>query len=443
MALPNPFFNQNELKNVEEVKAHVNKPRNNFHDRNQHGNRKNQNNNQNNNVQNQSWVAWCKYCRQGFANDTELYKHRGGHIKCTFEGCKFNASAQVVDEHFQKVHNKTNPIVKIKDFSTPEDIEKWRQERRKRYPTVANMQLRQQSQEERFSRGEKLEDKKSRFGDKKDRNQNRNKAPKDQNRNNPPKDQNRNKKQKPKKPQHPVKTNEQAPEVKKVIVTVVTKKEEEVELSSDDEGYIKMPRFGGTSMMKNYHSVEEVIKEKSALTVLGMYGSDSDSNCESENEEVVVPVEMLVEPVVEIPEIKENVIEEETAMETEEQVEEVEENNAISDNEAPEEAPIVHQQDQESIVQKPKDNKDLKRKREPFNKSNKPKPSSSVLNYSKLRKTCGNPFLEKLLQEDMRHERNVLLQCVSYVVKHNFFGVGQAAKEEVKEAEVSSKTEDV
>lgn len=32
-----------------------------------------------------------------------------------------------------------------------------------------------------------------------------------------------------------------------------------------------------------------------------------------------------------------------------------------------------------------------------------------------------NPFLEKLLQEDIRHERNVLLQCVNYVVRNNFF----------------------
>ena len=441
MALPNPFFNQNEVKNVDEVKAHVNKPRNNFQDRNQHGNRKNHNNNQTNNQnndgQNQSWVAWCKYCRQGFASETELYQHRGAHVKCTFEGCKFNASVLVVDEHFQKVHNKTNPIVKIKDFSTPEDIEKWRQERRKRYPTVANMQLRQQSQEERFSRGEKLEDKKSRFGDKKERNQNRNK---------PQKDQNRAKKQKPKKPQHPAKSNEQVPEVKKVVVPVVPVVAlKEVDLSSDDEGYIKMPRFGGTSMMKNYHSVEEVIKEKSALTVLGMYGSDSDSNCESENEEKVEEVvapEVKLEPVVEVPAVKEEVIEEETAMDIEEQPE-VEENNPVSDSEAPEEAPIEHQQDQIPDVQKPNNNKDLKRKREPFNKNNKPKPPSSVLNYSKLRKTCGNPFLEKLLQEDMRHERNVLLQCVSYVVKHNFFGVGQAAKEEIKDTEVSSKIEDV
>lgn len=437
MALPNPFFNQNEIKNVEEVKAHVNKPRNNFHDRNQHGNRKNQNSSQNNDGQNQSWVAWCKYCRQGFASDTELYQHRGGHVKCSFEGCKFNASVLVVDEHFQKVHNKTNPIKKIQDFSTPEDIEKWRQERRKRYPTVANMQLRQQSQEERFSRGEKLEDKKSRFGDKKERNQNRNK---------PQKDQNRAKKQKPKKPQHPAKSNEQVPEVKKVVVPVPIVTLKEVDLSSDDEGYIKMPKFGGTSMMKNYHSVEEVIKEKSALTVLGMYGSDSDSNCESENEEkavdVVVPEEKLVEPVVVVSEIKENVIEETTTMVTEEQPE-VEENLPISDSEAPEEAPIEHQQEQVPDVPKPNNNKDLKRKREPFNKNNKPKPSSSVLNYSKLRKTCGNPFLEKLLQEDMRHERNVLLQCVSYVVKHNFFGVGQPSKEEIKNTEVSSKLEDV
>ena len=32
-------------------------------------------------------------------------------------------------------------------------------------------------------------------------------------------------------------------------------------------------------------------------------------------------------------------------------------------------------------------------------------------------------LLEKLLAPEIRHERNVILQCLRYIVKKNFFGV--------------------
>ncbi|KAL1397336.1 hypothetical protein pipiens_020149, partial [Culex pipiens pipiens] len=39
-------------------------------------------------------------------------------------------------------------------------------------------------------------------------------------------------------------------------------------------------------------------------------------------------------------------------------------------------------------------------------------------------------MLEKLLDKDIRHERNVLLQCVRFVVDNKFFGIGQPKEEQ-------------
>lgn len=41
-------------------------------------------------------------------------------------------------------------------------------------------------------------------------------------------------------------------------------------------------------------------------------------------------------------------------------------------------------------------------------------------------------MLEKLLQPEIRHERNVLLQCVRFTVQNNFFGV--CSKEKQKDS---------
>ena len=34
---------------------------------------------------------------------------------------------------------------------------------------------------------------------------------------------------------------------------------------------------------------------------------------------------------------------------------------------------------------------------------------------------------EQLLEGEILHERNVILQCVYYIVQQNFFGIGQPA----------------
>lgn len=394
------------------------------------------------------FVAYCKFCREGFSGENELFQHRKAHERCPYENCKFNANGKVIAEHIQRVHiQRGNALVKIQDLTTPEQIEKWREERRKRYPTTSNVLLRQQAQEERFQRGEKLQEQKQRFGDNQQRNHIRNmdnRQPHGSDNNNSKRKRPHNNRERPPRPGKE-RSQEVSSDVPVKVPRIETKPAEiqkpqapsKIQLpskpqqvqnddSSDEEMII--PRFKGTSQMRDYHKVETIVKEQAALSILGMYGSDTESDNEEKLVEEVLPkVEEVVKPVEEFLETME-----------------IEENNdndkqEKNDEEAPEEVPIEHTTNvPEPGTSMSEEKSGRKWKREgqhPTKRDAKMMKPRTVLDYSKLRKPSVNPFLEKLLQDDIRHERNLLLQCVNYVVKNNFFGVGQTVKAPEQEAE--------
>jgi nuclear fragile X mental retardation-interacting protein 1 len=392
-------------------------------------------------------VAFCKYCREGFSSDNELFQHRKSHERCPYDDCKFNANAKTIAEHIQRVHiQKGNALVKIQDLTTPEQIEKWREERRKRYPTTQNVLLRQQAQEERNQRGEKLHDRKQRFGDFQQRNFIRDMDKK------PQKNDSRSTRKRHHKERQPRGEKDQPKNESAEVPAKVAKVEAKVAeaaskvlaykpaapmktlqapMDSSDDEQIQIPRFRGTTHMKDYHKVETVIKEQAALSILGMYGSDSESEEGEIVEEPAVSDETSV-----APEVLASIETPQEIIKTEEndQKDELEEEDP-DEAEAPEEVPIEYtselpepQSTSHNIEKKPKQSKRDTRKQ-----------PRTVLDYSKLRKPSVNPFLEKLLQQDIRHERNVLLQCVNFVVKKNFFGVGQE-KKSLEVAKVEDKT---
>lgn len=400
------------------------------------------------------FVAYCKFCREGFKSESELVQHRRNHDRCPYEGCKFNANAKVVAEHIQRLHLKTNALVKIQDLTTPEQIEKWREERRKRYPTTANVQLRQQAREERCSRGERLQERATRFGDFQQRNHIRNMDSRNNKEGQFKKGQRNNKRDRRHNDKNPddikvqpaleqgVEPTVEAPETVKIIEKNSIKVQEprkpfEVaktieENSSDDER--ATPRFKGTAHMKDYHEVETIVKEQAALSILGLYGSDSDDDTEDQEMPTISQTSPVAEQelsVVEIPIEDENIKEKsEILEEAPASLEQTEEHNDDDDN-APEELPISHEAVIPDSSQAPEKFTRKRKYENSHNGTDSKRKQRSVLDYSKLRsKPSVNPFLEKLLQDDIRHERNVLLQCVNYVVKNNFFGVGQPSKDE-------------
>lgn len=421
MTLPSPNFVENTIKSTVEVKIHVrDELKKQIH-----------------------FVAYCKFCREGFCSENELFQHRKNHERCPYDGCKFNASGKVVADHISRVHMKTNSLVKVQDLTTPEQIEKWREERRKRYPTTANVMLRQQAQEERFSRGEKLHDRQQqRFGDFQQRNHirdSKDRSHQRDNQNHPKRNRHHNKIHHKKsmretnlndgevtersKASNGTK-NEQSSGAHKTEKSIVLPRPQED--SSDDEEPVTQ-RFRGTSKMKDYHAVETVVKEHAALSILGMYGSDSGSDDDEHKVTHSVALESEASSMTEsLTAADAELVDEQIPLEYS-----PDDDNLLQiDDEAPDEAPIEHKLvDDQPNLSATSDKIFRKRKRDYQTRTGDNLKPRRALDYSKLRKKSSvNPFLEKLLQEDIRHERNILLQCVNYVVRNNFFDVGQHVK---------------
>lgn len=61
------------------------------------------------------------------------------------------------------MQHRTGLYDKIRNINTPEDIQNWIAERKKKYPTKENIEKQKAKEKECFDRGEKLQDDKSRF----------------------------------------------------------------------------------------------------------------------------------------------------------------------------------------------------------------------------------------------------------------------------------------
>ncbi|XP_061389832.1 FMR1-interacting protein NUFIP1 [Musca vetustissima] len=470
----------------------------------------------------ESTRQYCEPCEMELASMEDLKHHRAQHEKCPVDGCQYRGHITVMDKHVTALHS-SGLFDKFKKLNTPEEIAAWREERRKRYPTVENVLLKQKAQEQRQKRGERLEASKCRFGKQDDR---KRALPPNANDSSPKdsgdgikrpaepdgggkqqKGQANKRNKKKRKNQRDCKDN-----TKKAEHVNATKEEEK---TSDDEDDCKfMVRFQGTRGMKDYKHCEKKVKEKNTnvlFSLVGMYGSDDDEEEEEEEEEGrdnkqqdkcngdfnklentnskekeihtqsdspldgnkqsnmneqdqrcndrgekdatdndTVPTDKNTG--------KNNFIlnphEGETAMEQRtEDIEplpiEEEENiqksssqsfpNGNSSDEGPEEIPIEHQlteykfenvqQEKTTAVQPPAPPKKCPaaKQNEVNNRPQKPTVKrKSGLDYRKAKLRKQNSMLEKLLETDIRHERNVLLQCVRYVCENNFFGIGKS-----------------
>ena len=90
----------------------------------------------------------CEPCNLSFESDSALKAHVRGHVVCT--ACEFSGSPKIVKAHYQAVHGKFSgsgfktitvavPGCPVQRFricigNRPEDIQKWKEERRRRFP---------------------------------------------------------------------------------------------------------------------------------------------------------------------------------------------------------------------------------------------------------------------------------------------------------------------
>lgn len=75
--------------------------------------------------------------------------------KCNIDGCQFIAHPKVITKHIQMQH-ATGLYKKIAKLQDPEEIKKWREERKKKYPTKENVEKAAAAIKEKIERGEKM-----------------------------------------------------------------------------------------------------------------------------------------------------------------------------------------------------------------------------------------------------------------------------------------------
>ncbi|XP_012286944.1 nuclear fragile X mental retardation-interacting protein 1 [Orussus abietinus] len=99
---------------------------------------------------------YCEVCDRDFPTQNLLERHKSTHKICGIDGCTFSAHPKLVEKHITMQHC-TGLYDKIKHLNTPEDIEKWIAERKRKYPTTANIELTKSAQAEKVQRGEVVE----------------------------------------------------------------------------------------------------------------------------------------------------------------------------------------------------------------------------------------------------------------------------------------------
>ncbi|KAM7350982.1 nuclear FMR1 interacting protein 1 [Cochliomyia hominivorax] len=424
---------------------------------------------------------YCEPCELELHSLEDLKRHRAQHEKCPVDGCLYKGHPSVMDKHINALHS-SGLFDKFKKLSTPEEIAAWREERRKRYPTLANVLLKQKAQEQRQKRGERLEANKNRFGKQNDRkrvypNAQDNtrllveKNPREENKIN---SRNNKRNRKNKRSNQKSKQQEQKPKVQNEVKQINDKIQEGEETETTCGG-IKM--FKGTSQLKDYKHFSDkkkVVTNNALFGLVGMYGSDDDdseelgdnSDNELETEKITEDSRTLSDNCQESNEIenidnknvnedidinKEVLLNQECNIQlninNEESIlNELSKNDELNEkyednlsDEAPEELaiqrsipdyPINPQKNLDNIFNEEMQTKHhQKTEQSGISKQRKLLKRKSGLDYRKARLRKQNTMLEKLLENDIRHERNVLLQCVRYVCENNFFGIIQSNKE--------------
>lgn len=376
-------------------------------------------NQQNNRIQQQNFDQqgqnlenpqfFCQLCDRQFFNSYKLEEHKTEHKTCGIDGCTFTAHFKIVEQHINFQHI-TGLYDKIKNLQTPEDIENWRQQRRKNHAcTRGAIDKKENLQKAKEQRGERIMERNNRFGRDNKRmslvknhqynkncpkqldisttQQNYHKNTNEQKHNNHTNTRNQQNYNEPKYPYN--KNYARRNRINKKFA------EKPIQDFEREDWNGSMFPFRGTKQLSesiancestiddeewDENKQKEEAKSTNALSsLLGMYATSDES--ENEEEKIANKDDALTDTKI-----------------------------IDSGDDAPQEIKISHVPtfETESPAQQKKQTPN----------SSKRKENNTPPAYFKRRKIS---LLEKLLDKDIRHERNIILQCVRHVVKNNFF----------------------